>query len=335
MASIDVAIIGTGVAGLCCACELLQRGARVTVYEKSAGIGENACSWYAGGMLAPWCEEESAGSAVTAMGAMAMDWWSRYTRVERYGSIVLSSRRDRAELHRFAALTRNHQWLDERALRDCEPDIGAEFSQGLWFGGEAHLNPRQALCDLCDYVTGKGADMRFGVEISAPEIQSALQVERIVDCTGMAAATRLPGLRGVKGEMLVLHTDEVAFSRPIRMLHPRHPVYLVPRDDHTIMLGATMIENDERNRISALSMLELLSTAYALNSALGEAGIVEIGVDVRPAFADNLPSMHREDNVLYVNGLFRHGFLLGPAMAQQAAEAVMDEATFFGLPKCA
>ena len=101
------------------------------------------------------------------------------------------------------------------------------------------------------------------------------------------------------------------------------------------MLGATMIENSERNRISARSMLELLSAAYALHPAFAEAEITEIGVDARPAFSNNLPQVCRDNRTLYINGLYRHGFLLGPVMAQRAANALVDDQCFVELETCA
>ena len=88
------------------------------------------------------------------------------------------------------------------------------------------------------------------------------------------------------------------------------------------MVGATMIESNERKRVSARSMLELLGAAYALHPAFGEAEVVEIGVDARPAFPDNLPRLRWVDGTLCVNGLFRHGFLLAPAVARMAADVV-------------
>ena len=96
-------------------------------------------------------------------------------------------------------------------------------------------------------------------------------------------------LRGVRGEMLVLRCPGVALSRPIRLLHPRVPIYLVPRGEGIYMLGATMIESDRRGVVTARSVLELLSAAYALHPGFGEAEIVELGADARPAFPDNLP----------------------------------------------
>ena len=90
------------------------------------------------------------------------------------------------------------------------------------------------------------------------------------------------------------------------------------------MVGATMIETDDRKLASARSVMELLSAAYAVHPAFAEASLLEIGTDVRPAFNDNLPRLRRRGNKLYINGLFRHGFLCAPAMAQHAVAFALD-----------
>jgi glycine oxidase len=137
----------------------------------------------------------------------------------------------------------------------------------------------------------------------------------------------LPDLRGVKGEMVVLRCPEVCLSRPVRLLHPRAPLYIVPRGDGVYMLGATVIETAERGRVTARSLLEMLSAAYALHPAFGEAEVLEIGVDARPAFPDNLPRIRRVGGTIHANGLFRHGFLLGPALATQVADLLFEGKT--------
>ena len=205
----------------------------------------------------------------------------------------------------------------------------------MLFEQEAHLDPRKALADLDEYLTVRNIPIQFDTEVTAESIQGDYPDAQIVDCRGFAARDRLSELRGVKGEMLILHSEEVSLSRPVRLLHPRYPMYLVPRGDQQFMLGATMIESNQRGRITARSMLELLSAAYALHPELGEAEVVEIGVDVRPSFRDNLPAVYREGNVLYINGLYRHGFLLSPAMAQKAADALQQPELFAALPLCA
>jgi len=113
-------------------------------------------------------------------------------------------------------------------------------------------------------------------------------------------------------------------QRPVRLLHPRIPLYIVPRGDGIYMLGATQAEASTRSRATARSVLELLTAAYALHSAFGEVELVEIGVDARPAFADNLPRIRRRGSTVFLNGLFRHGFLLAPAMARMAADMLLE-----------
>ena len=125
--------------------------------------------------------------------------------------------------------------------------------------------------------------------------------------------------------MLILRTPELRLSRPVRLLHPRFPLYIVPREDHHFMVGATMIESSATGPITARSTMELLNAAYALHPAFGEAEIVETGVGLRPAFPDNLPHVEWMGGVLSINGLYRHGFLLAPAMAQKAADLLVGQ----------
>jgi glycine oxidase len=88
------------------------------------------------------------------------------------------------------------------------------------------------------------------------------------------------------------------------------------------MLGATMVEAEDRRAVTARSMLELLSAAYTLNPAFAEAEILEVGVDLRPTFPDNLPRIRRRGDVIHANGLYRHGYLLAPALARQVADLI-------------
>lgn len=315
-----VAVIGAGVAGLVTALELAKRGIAVEVFERSAALGERACSWAAGGMLAPWCERESAEEAIVALGRQALDWWPRhYPGTLAHGTLVLAPARDAGELTRFSARTSGFERLDGDGVAALEPDLAGRFRQGLFFAQEAHLDPRLALAGLAQALRAAGVPIHYGVEAD----ETALDADRIVDCRGLAARDRIGTLRGVRGEMLVLRTDEIRLSRPVRLLHPRIPLYVVPRSDGHLMIGATMIESDDRSRVSARSAIELLSAAYALHPAFGEAEIVELRADVRPAFPDNLPGIVEDGRTLRFNGLFRHGFLLSPALAGQVADRLL------------
>ncbi len=311
----QLTILGGGVMGLCAAVELAARGAEVTLQDPMAEPGPHHCSWWAGGMLAPFCEGETAEEPVQRLGRGAAGWWaSQGVEVVTRGSLVLALGRDRADLNRFAQRTRGHDLLDGAQIAAMEPLLAGRFERGLYFRAEAHLNPRKALASL------RKRAVALGVSFCAPGPHKG----QVIDCRGLAARDVLPYLRGVKGEMLMLHAPDITLSRPVRLLHPRIPIYLVPRGDGLFMLGATMIESGERGRASVRSVLELLSAAYALHPGFAEAEIVEIGTDARPAFPDNVPRLVMQGGVLHLNGLFRHGYLMAPVLAQMAAEFLMN-----------
>jgi glycine oxidase len=111
----------------------------------------------------------------------------------------------------------------------------------------------------------------------------------------------------------------------VRLLHPRWPLYIVPRENGQFLIGATTIESEQRD-VSVRSALELLTAAYALHPAFAEARIVEIGAGLRPAFPDNLPRIQVDGEQIAVNGLYRHGFLLAPALAELTLHYVLHGA---------
>jgi len=234
-------------------------------------------------------------------------WWS-------------PSRATAPDLARFASRTERFEWADAERIATLEPDLAGRFRRALFFPDEAHLDPRRALASLAETLRRRGVAIRFGVELALADADTDI----VVDCRGLAARDALPDLRGVRGEMIVVRSPDVSLARPVRMLHPRLPLYIVPRGDGLFMIGATMIESERRGPVSVRSAVELLNAAYALHPAFGEAEIVELGADLRPAFPDNLPQVRRTGRVLHANGLFRHGFLLAPALARRVADAALD-----------
>lgn len=319
-----VRIIGGGVAGLTAAVEFARRGASIELFEKKAATGLG-CSWFAGGMLAPWCELESAEPLVVSMGEESLAFWKKeYAGTRNGGSIVLAPARDLPDLKRFARRTERYDWIDGERLAALEPDLAGRFSQALYFSEEGHLDPRGALSALTARLAAM-PQVKLHFETAVDPEADTDRYDWTIDARGHAAKDRQPQLRGVRGEMLVLRTQEVSLSRPVRLVHPRHPVYIVPREDHRFMVGATMIESEQRGGITARSMVELLNAAYAVHPAFGEAEIIETGADLRPSFADNLPRLRRTgERELSLNGLYRHGFLLAPALAQRAVAFALD-----------
>ena len=327
-----VGVIGAGVVGLACATELSERGAEVTLFERHAELGGNA-SWLAGGMLAPFCEGESAPESVVVRGAEAVNWWAKHVPgLAREGSLVVAPPRDSADIDRFAARTRGWERVDEARIGALEPDLAGRFRKGLFYAGEGHVDPRLAMAALRDGLKRRGVELRFGEEFASvagvadPGRDQRSRLHRIIDCRGFAARADLPELRPVRGEMMLVRTREVRLRRPVRLLHPRIPLYICPRADGVFMIGATMIDSADPGGMSVRSAIELLSAAYALHPAFGEAEILEMSADLRPSYPDNEPRIVERDGRIYLNGFYRHGYLLAPHFAQRVAGMVMTAA---------
>jgi glycine oxidase len=306
-----VSVIGAGIAGAWQALLFAQAGHAVTLHERSdAGMTESTSYW-AGGMLAPYCEAETSEPVISRLGIRSLQLWrEHFPHTPFNGSLVVAHPRDRADFERFARLTTGHKKLDARALSELEPSLEGRFRDGLFYAGEGHVEPRRVLPDLHARVTAAGGAIKFNSEATAVDIDGI-----VIDCRGLAARDTQPGLRGVKGEIILIETDEVELSRPVRLIHPRWPLYVIPRGGNRFMLGATSIEAED-NGVSVRSALELLGAAYAVHPAFAEARIVEFGSGLRPAFADNLPRIAIDNDKIAVNGLYRHGFLLAPALAE-------------------
>lgn len=316
-----VRVLGAGVAGLCAAMELSRAGADVEVFERGAAAGVQGAGWFAGGMLSPQCERVFAEPCVAEWGMQALDWWSAHCpSVSRSGTLVVAAPRDQAELAPYRQRSEGHAVLDAAGIAALEPDLAGRFQQGLFYAEEGHLDPRRALASLSAALLKRGVAIHYGHDADDAPNGSAT----VLDCRGYGARAALPQLRGVRGEMLLLHCQDITLSRTVRLLHARGMAYLVPRGEGLYMLGGSAIESDDTGPISARAVMELLNAAYALHPAFAEARLVEVGTGIRPALPDNLPQVFWQDGRWHLNGLFRHGFLLAPALAQQAAARVLE-----------
>lgn len=313
-----VRVLGAGGFGLACAAELSARGAEVDVWDRAETLGLATCSYLAGGMLAPGCEAESAPIAVVEAAAGGADWWeAQGVSVTRRGSLVLAAPRDQGELPRFLRQSVGGHKVEGAALAALEPALAEKHTQGIFYPEEAHLDPRAALGHLAEKL-----GVQWGREGRADDLSG---IDLLIDARGIAARPEITDLRGVRGEMILLHSPEVAISRPVRLIHPRHPCYLVPRGDGVYMLGATMVESDSRKPVTVKAALDLLSALWAVHPGFAEAEILETSAHVRPAYPDNIPTVRRDGRVIRVNGAYRHGFLLAHHLARQVADRVLLE----------
>jgi len=306
-----VSVIGAGMAGAWQALLFAQARHSVCLHERSDEAMTLSTSHWAGGMLAPYCEREISEPVISRLGLRALDLWRRELPDTPFnGSLVVAHSRDRGDFERFARLTSGHRRLDARALAELEPSLEGRFGEALFFAGEGHVEPRRVLPKLHQRILAAGGTIKFNSEPLLGEIEGI-----VIDCRGLSARDSQPDLRGVKGELILIETSEVELSRPVRLIHPRWPLYVIPREDNLFMLGATSIEAEDTG-VSVRSALELLGAAYAVHPAFAEARILEFGSGLRPAFPDNLPRIAIDQNRIAVNGLYRHGFLIAPALAE-------------------
>jgi glycine oxidase len=180
--------------------------------------------------------------------------------------------------------------------------VGASLRESQRFRANAH---------------GQAAPVTVLHTSTSPALRQAQNEQR-----GPSATDAVRGVRGVRGEIIWLHAPGVRLLRPVRLLHPRHRVYIVPRPGDRFVVGASEIESEDRSPVSLRSAVELMSAAHSVIPELAEARIVHMESNLRPALPDNEPHTHIEPGLLRINGLFRHGWLLAPALVQDALAAL-------------
>jgi len=327
----NIAILGAGILGLTGAYTLTRQGHAVTLYDPAGFPARNA-SLIAGGMLAPYAEIEHMPMPFVEAGLQGIELWKTIIAglptqpdFQQKGSLFLAHQEDLHMLKRFASHLPDSapvRYLEKDGIQELEPQIPSRFTAGFWIENEAHLYPEPLIEALIETLKTAGAILKQ--EAAEPE---ALQTtyDHIIDCRGQAAIKNDPNLRGVKGELAVVENREFSLSRALRLMHPRYPLYIVPRPDHRFMIGATIIESADNESPSVRSSLELLSALYSLHPSFGDAKLLTIEAGIRPAYADNLPAIKRSGKVIICNGSFRHGYLLAPPMARDIAALIENE----------
>jgi glycine oxidase len=326
----DIAVVGGGLLGRCLAWRASKTGARVALYDAASSRGEGSAAWVAAGMIAPTAEAIDADAQIQAMGRHSLALWPQWLAelsvpvfYRENGTLLLWRGEDAGEALRVERVlaSRHAQAYIRRVegaqVGELEPALGARFSQALYLPGEAQVDNRELLKAVAIALEDEGVECHWETVISDDALPHA---GIIVDCRGMGAKGDWPKLRGVRGEIVRLHAPEVELHHMLRLLHPRYPVYIAPRAEGRLVVGATSIESDDHSTISVRGALELLTSAYSVLPALAEARILEFSTQVRPALPDNVPAFRfdRKREVLHINGLHRHGFLLTPTVVEEA-----------------
>ncbi len=181
-----IRIVGAGIAGLTATFEFARAGCDVELVDCREGPGLG-CSYFAGGMLAPWCEAESTEKLILDLGLEALKFWTERVPVAtRQGTLVVAPARDRPELIRFARRTSGFEYIGAERIAALEPDLAGRFEEALFFPLEAHLDPRAAMAALATRLAGcDNVALRYGV--AAKQVRA----DWTIDCRGLAAQDAL------------------------------------------------------------------------------------------------------------------------------------------------
>jgi len=309
-----------------------------------------AAGFTAAGMLSPLAELDNTEPAVAALGWRSLQLWPRIAAAlpaapfcAARGSLLLAHRADEGAAHRvldrLQAATATPEWralspaegvqpLDAAALRALEPSV--QGPAHAWFlPGEGQIDTGAMLGAL--HGAAAGAEWHWGQtvrEVNGGDAGGALALadgrvlafDAVIDARGVGARPQVD-VRGVRGEVITLHAPGHGLQRSVRLLHPRHSVYIVPRPGDLVLVGASEIESEDRSPASLRTVVELLAAAHSAVPALAEARILALDVNLRPALPDNNPRTEHGPRLLRINGLYRHGWLLAPALVDQALKS--------------
>ena len=340
----SITVLGAGLMGRLLAVQLARAGHRVSLHDAGGPQAEHSAAYVAAAMLAPLAESAVTEPGVVRMGLHSLGRWPELLAqlaepvyLQRNGTLILWHRQDASEAARLAHKLQQTQaqvsglpalqTLDGPGVAGLEPSDTGRFHQGLYLPGEGQLDNRQLLAALAATLAGLGVATHWHSPRQPQDFRPGQpgQPDLLLDCRGLGARADWPQLRGVRGEVVRLHAPDVQLARPTRIVHPRYPIYIAPKQDQVFVIGATEIESDDTSPASLRSTLELLSAAYAVHPGFAEARILELATQCRPTLPDNLPALRlRQPRVLELNGLYRHGFMIAPALLDVVLQLLLQ-----------
>jgi glycine oxidase len=351
-----IVVIGAGVVGLSIAWRLAQRGAAVTVFERDeAGQG---ASHAAAGMLAACAEVEPGEQRLFALNRASQALWPEFAaELERASDIAVDLRTegtlvialtadDRARLQHDAVLQRalglTPEWLSAAETRRREPHLSPSLVGAIFSPQDHQVDNRKVAAALRVAAARAGAVIRTQARVEriavdrdrvdGVVIAGALhRAETVVLAAGAWSraieglpADARPPVRPVKGQMLALRMDP---ERPLlRHVAWAPDVYLVPRHDGRLLVGATVEEKGFDPHLTAGGQLALLNAAWRALPGIEELPVAESWVGFRPGSRDDAPILGPGPvaGLIYATGHHRNGILLTPVTAQAIARLILE-----------
>lgn len=342
-------IIGSGLIGRLTSWRLIQAGHAVTILSADDKAGTDSAGFIAASMIAPFTEAVTADRTIRDLGIQSQKLWESWladldTPVfnPKTGTLVVAHEGDQAELARYQRRAAHildvddYQQIDGKSLQMLSPELAENFRTAMYFPEESCLDNRQFYQQV-EVFLSKHADWQIIEPISVLNTATLQQLcqqtlghsldtfSSVIDCRGNGSKTDISDLRGVRGEVLRVYAPEVNIQQCVRLMHPRYPLYLAPRPDQQYVIGATVIESQDRSPVSVRSAMELLSALYSIHKGFAEARILEMRAHCRPALPDHLPTIRQQEWGYQINGFYRHGYLLGPVMVEQLLNQLLKQ----------
>ena len=354
----EILVIGGGIIGLAIAVELQLRGARVTVLSRDF---HQAATQAAGGMLAPQAERLPL-SPMLELGvrsrALYSDWTGKLEQLSGlstgYWPCGILAPSETAEPLPLPYSEAEGQeigpaiWLDYDAIRQRQPGVGDSIQGGWWFPKDAQVDNRLLAKALLAAAIAIGVEVCEGVTVTQLErqgdrIQAALttqgdrwQADRYILATGAWVQELLPiSVVPRKGQMLSLRVPiqqgcdgATNDALPLRQVLFGHNLYLIPRQDGRIVIGATSEDVDFTPHNTPEGIATLLTGAMHLYPPLRSFPIEELWWGFRPATADTFPILGASpyENLVLATGHYRNGILLAPITANLVADWILNQA---------
>ncbi len=325
----NIAIVGFGLAGRLAALALSKQH-HITVFEADDEHTPNSAGKVAAAMLAPLAESVLCEPDLALMGLDAIARWPSILAeldsevfFQQQGTLVVAHQQDKGDLHSFAQRLKPLQHhvadnLNGEQISQLEPELAGRFNQGLFLPSDGQID-NHAFYNASFRVLNK-RKVKFVFNQRVTIVGNTINnrpFDYIIDCRGLGAKGDKP-LRGVRGEIARLFAPEVNLTRPVRLMHPRYPIYIAPKPNNYYVIGATEIESQDSGAATVRSTLELLSAAYTVHSGFAEARLLTMQSGLRPAFSDNRPQVTQQGRVISINGLYRHGYMLAPSLVAEA-----------------
>ncbi|GAB3869744.1 glycine oxidase ThiO [Kibdelosporangium lantanae] len=336
-----IVVVGAGVIGLSVAWRAMAEGLDVLVVDPEPCSG---ASWVAGGMLAPVTEAWPGEEPLLELGEASLRMWPDFAAelgdvgLRTEGTVVAAF--DSADAQQLviladhlASVGREVTRLTGPELRAVEPALAPSVRSGLSVPGDLAVDNRRLLEVLrskAEFAYGSVREVRSGEVVLADG--SMITADAVVVAAGAWSRNLHPRLkslvRPVKGEILRLRARSGALplTRTVRALVESRPVYLVPRDDGEVVLGATQYEAGYDTDVTVKGVRDLLLDAERVVPGITEYRLVESAAGVRASSPDNLPLVDwLEPGVVVATGHHRNGVLLAPITAEAVVAMLTGE----------